>query len=99
MYDNTVIANCDGGARRNPGPAAIGIVLRDKYLYSMSYDGIIRKIDPSNGKEIWKFENYEKGHPTITIGLKELVDYDSNKHKGRCWIGRSKKVFMWKTKK
>ena len=32
MYDNTVIANCDGRACGNPGPAAIGIVLRDKEL-------------------------------------------------------------------
>lgn len=32
MYDDRVIANCDGGARGNPGPAAIGIVLRDKEL-------------------------------------------------------------------
>ena len=28
MYDNTVIANCDGRACGNPGPVAIGIVLR-----------------------------------------------------------------------
>ena len=35
----------------------------------MSFDGTVRKIDPSNGNEIWKFEDYKKGHSTITVGL------------------------------